>query len=67
MKMYSYIRQKKIKQAFLLNDFKYIDSPLTLCKCYVALTRAKHKVGIVIENNDLSQLHNPHITVWDSH
>ncbi|CDE72998.1 superfamily I DNA and RNA helicases [Acidaminococcus sp. CAG:917] len=58
---------KKIKQAFLLNDFKYIDSPLTLCKCYVALTRAKHKVGIVIENNDLSQLHNPHITVWDSH
>ena len=57
---------KKIKQAILSNDFKYIDSQLTLCKCYVALTRAKHKVGIVIENIDLSKLHNPNVQVWNS-
>lgn len=56
----------KIKQAILSNDFKYIDSRLMLCKCYVALTRAKHKVGIVIESIDLQKLHNPNVKVWRS-
>lgn len=55
---------KKIKKAILSDDFKCIDSPLTLCKCYVALTRAKHKVGIVIENNDLSYLNNSNVQIW---
>ncbi len=57
---------KKIKQAILVNDFTYIDSHLTLCKCYVALTRAKHKVGIVIDNKDLSQLNNPYVLIWNA-
>lgn len=56
---------KKIKQAILMNDFKIIDSRLTLCKCYVALTRAKHKVGIVIEDFELSQLNNPNVQLWN--
>ncbi len=55
---------KKIKQAILSNNFKLIDSHTILCKCYVALTRAKHKVGIVIENNELSQLNNPNVQIW---
>ena len=57
---------KKIKQAILLNDFSYIDAQMTLCKCYVALTRAKHKVGIVIENKDLKQLNNPNVKIWNT-
>jgi len=57
---------QKIKKSILLNDFSYIDSPLTLCKCYVALTRAKHKVGIVIEDKDLKQLNNPSVQIWKS-
>ena len=56
----------KIKQAILLNNFKYIDSNLTLCKLYVALTRAKHKVAIVIENEDLSKLNNENVSIWKS-
>lgn len=56
---------KKIKQAILMNDFTIIDSHLTLCKCYVALTRAKHKVGIVIDDCDSSQLNNPNVQLWN--
>lgn len=58
---------KKIKQAILSDNFKYIDSPLTLCKLYVALTRAKHKVGIVIESKDLLLLNNSNIQKWIPH
>lgn len=57
---------KKIKQAILSDDFKVIDSNLTLCKCYVALTRAKHKVGIVVDNSDLKNLKNANVQIWHS-
>lgn len=64
MKTYLFILQK-IKESILLNDFKYIDSNLTLCKLYIAITRAKHKVGNVMENKDLNKLNNPYVLMWN--
>jgi DNA helicase-2/ATP-dependent DNA helicase PcrA len=56
---------KKMKKAFLLNNSQCIDSQITLSKCYVALTRAKHKVGIVVDRCDIIKLNNPNIKIWD--
>ncbi len=55
---------QKMKKAILLNDFNYIDSNIIKCKFYVALTRAKHKVGIVMEDKDLKKLNNPFVKLW---
>ncbi|MCH5147410.1 MAG: hypothetical protein J1F61_05360 [Clostridiales bacterium] len=43
-----------IKDAILNNDFTYIKAELTKSKCYVALTRSRHKVGIVVNSADIN-------------
>lgn len=57
---------KNIKKAILSNDFNLINSKQTRCKFYVALTRAKHKVGIVIEESDLNGYNIGSIALWPS-
>lgn len=58
---------EKLKKAIIIDDFNLIDSEITKCKSYVALTRAKHKVGIVVKNCDISKLKNSNIMIWNKH
>lgn len=53
-----------IKNAILSNNFSLISSHLTKCKLYVAMTRAKHRVGIVVDEKDLLKLNNPNVLLW---
>lgn len=57
---------KDIKDAILNNDFSYINAELTKSKCYVALTRSRHKVGIVVNTGDIKKNKNKDINVWTS-
>lgn len=53
-----------IKNALLNDDFSKIKSRSTLSKLYVALTRAKHKVGIVIADSDIIKNKNSNLRIW---
>lgn len=55
---------KDLKDAILNNDFSYIKAELTKSKCYVALTRSRHKVGIVVNSTDISKNKNRDIIFW---
>lgn len=54
-----------IKKAILNSDFSKITSPITLSKLYVALTRAKHKVGIVVQDSEIKKNKDSSIMVWN--
>lgn len=53
-----------IKSALLNDDFSNITSRITLSKLYVALTRAKHKVGIVVADSDINKNKNSNLRIW---
>ena len=53
-----------IKNALLNDDFSKITSRIILSKLYVALTRAKHKVGIVISDGDIKKNKNSNLRIW---
>ena len=55
-----------IKNAIISNNFSLISAPLTKCKFYVAMTRAKHRVGIVVEEQDIRKLKNPNVLLWST-
>ena len=54
-----------IKKAILNSDFSKITSQITLSKLYVALTRAKHKVGIVVQDSEIKKNKDSSIMAWN--